>query len=362
MDSFRGPGSGTLGSLRTYGHAHADRSSWRSSPAAAGRPPGERPRRGATAGAPTVAAARLARAGRARSPRRARAAGDRRRRRGLRPRPGLRLLPPRHRRELPRGRHGALVLPPAPGRPHRDLRRAGLLPRRVTALLRDALAGRRPDLPPLPQGRQRRDHRPVRAPRRLDPRLRPHARGPISSRPRPASSTSCRSPGTARPAAGAWRRATTSADHQGVTRRVRRECMFCHNGYPEVRRRHRCALGAPGVPRRAARGHRLPALPRTRGGARPGGAARRRDVAERQALGATIVNPGRLPPLERDNVCMQCHLQPSVAFTGVRRFSTAPTTPSVRASRSPTTSCWSTPRRPTAAATSASRSTTIPTA
>ena len=25
-----------------------------------------------------------------------------------------------------------------------------------------------------------------------------------------------------------------NADHQGVTRRVRRECMFCHNGYPDV--------------------------------------------------------------------------------------------------------------------------------
>ena len=47
------------------------------------------------------------------------------------------------------------------------------------------------------------------------------------------------------------------------------------------------------------------------------------DEADRQALGTSILNPADLGPGERDSVCMQCHLQPSVAFTGVRRFSRA---------------------------------------
>jgi tetratricopeptide (TPR) repeat protein len=46
-------------------------------------------------------------------------------------------------------------------------------------------------------------------------------------------------------------------------------------------------------------------------------------AAERKALGETIVNPRRLAPAQRDSVCLQCHLQPSVAFSGVRRFSRA---------------------------------------
>ena len=34
----------------------------------------------------------------------------------------------------------------------------------------------------------------------------------------------------------------------------------------------------------------------------------------------SIVNPGRLPAERRDDVCFECHLQPSVALFGVRRF------------------------------------------
>ncbi len=113
------------------------------------------------------------------------------------------------------------------------------------------------------------------------------------------------------------------ADHQGVTRRVRRECMFCHNGYPEVP----AGADLPWAPQG------FPAdLPEGTGCQRcHGPGAEHARIAskgaatpeERRALGATIVNPGRLPPLERDSVCMQCHLQPSVAFSGVRRFSRA---------------------------------------
>ncbi len=124
---------------------------------------------------------------------------------------------------------------------------------------------------------------------------------------------------------GSWGMAPgyDNAEHQGVTRRVRRECMFCHNGYPEV------PVGAdqPWAPQW------FPAdLPEGTGCQRchgPGAEHARlalggaTTAAEGAALATTIVNPARLPPGERDSVCWQCHLQPSVAFTGVRRFSRA---------------------------------------
>ena len=112
-------------------------------------------------------------------------------------------------------------------------------------------------------------------------------------------------------------------DHQGVTRRVRRECMFCHNGYPDV---------PAGTDRPWAPQWFPTDLPEGTGCQRchgPGAAHTRlalrgaQTPEERAALASTIVNPGRLPPAERDSVCLQCHLQPSVAFTGVRRFDRA---------------------------------------
>ena len=53
-------------------------------------------------------------------------------------------------------------------------------------------------------------------------------------------------------------------DHEGVGRRVRRECMFCHNGYPDVPAGSDVYGARPDYPRRVAAGNRLPALPRPR--------------------------------------------------------------------------------------------------
>ena len=109
-------------------------------------------------------------------------------------------------------------------------------------------------------------------------------------------------------------------DHQGVTRRVRRECMFCHNGYPEVPAGFDLAWSPQSFPSDLPEGT---GCQRCHGpGAEHARIALRGPAseAERAALGSTIVNPARLPPGERDSVCLQCHLQPSVAFTGVRRF------------------------------------------
>jgi tetratricopeptide (TPR) repeat protein len=110
-------------------------------------------------------------------------------------------------------------------------------------------------------------------------------------------------------------------DHEGVTRRVRRECMFCHNGYPDVPAGSD-AWEAP---------HTYPEeLPEGTGCQRchgPGAEHVRRALSRGrskdstpEAVRAAIVNPGRLDPALRNSVCYECHMQPSVAIPGVRRF------------------------------------------
>ncbi len=115
-------------------------------------------------------------------------------------------------------------------------------------------------------------------------------------------------------------------DHEGVLRRVRRECLFCHNAYPDV------PLGAdaryapqtfpeqlpegigcqrchgPGAEHVATVAHESARVERAGG---------ELDLAR---LRASIVNPARLEPARRDDVCLGCHLQPAVALPGARRF------------------------------------------
>jgi predicted CXXCH cytochrome family protein len=106
-------------------------------------------------------------------------------------------------------------------------------------------------------------------------------------------------------------------DHEGVLRRVRRECMFCHDGYPEVAAGSD-AYGAPQVyPERLPEGL---GCQRCHG---PGGEHVRRAAGgteARETIRAAIVNPARLAGTLGDDVCNQCHLQPAVALPRVRRF------------------------------------------
>ena len=107
------------------------------------------------------------------------------------------------------------------------------------------------------------------------------------------------------------------ARHLGIQRVVRRGCMFCHNAYPDV---------AEGTDQ-YARPHRFPkSLPEGIGCQRchgPGAAhvkeAQSADITL-ESVRASIVNPSRLEAGLRDDVCDQCHLQPSVALFGVRAF------------------------------------------
>lgn len=106
-------------------------------------------------------------------------------------------------------------------------------------------------------------------------------------------------------------------DHDGVLRRVRRECLFCHNAYPELPAGGD-AYGAP---------HLFPAsLPEGLGCQRCHGPGAEHvwlasgGLAPAPLIRESIFNPGRLPAQRQDEVCMTCHLQPSVALSGLRRF------------------------------------------
>jgi predicted CXXCH cytochrome family protein len=95
-------------------------------------------------------------------------------------------------------------------------------------------------------------------------------------------------------------------DHPGFRRTVTYDCMFCHNGYPEIP----AAIDKPGA--EALFPSRLPEgidCQRCHG---PGG----RHVRLAQSVGikaerirSAIVNPSRLSTEKQMEVCMQCHLE-----------------------------------------------------
>lgn len=106
-------------------------------------------------------------------------------------------------------------------------------------------------------------------------------------------------------------------DHDGVLRRVRRECMFCHNAYPDV---------PTGSDLYGAAQEHPAELPEGIGCQRCHGPGAEHvwlamgAIAPAAEIRASVRNPGRLPAPRRDEVCMGCHLQPSVILPGMRRF------------------------------------------
>ncbi|HSR49690.1 MAG TPA: cytochrome c3 family protein [Acidobacteriota bacterium] len=104
--------------------------------------------------------------------------------------------------------------------------------------------------------------------------------------------------------------------HPGLQRLVRRECMFCHNAYPDV----------PEGSDRVEMLHVFPAqLPEGTGCQRchgPGADHARKALTGKpiEEIRASIVHLGRLMPERRDDVCFECHVQPTVLLAGIRRF------------------------------------------
>lgn len=121
-------------------------------------------------------------------------------------------------------------------------------------------------------------------------------------------------------------------DHDGVLRRARHECLFCHNAYPGDGLQmtgDRASHPSP-VTRSLLPGYwsnqTVPAtLPEGIGCQRchgPGSehVALASAGADNAQLRAAIVNPARLDAQRRNDVCYECHMQPSVAIPGLRRF------------------------------------------
>lgn len=107
-------------------------------------------------------------------------------------------------------------------------------------------------------------------------------------------------------------------DQQDFMRPIGRDCMFCHNAYPDV------PLGADAFGKLPIYPKELPqgiGCQRCHGpGQEHVRLANHTDSTLGQVRGA-IVNPAKLSPQLRDDVCYQCHLQPTVLHNSlVRRF------------------------------------------
>ena len=107
-----------------------------------------------------------------------------------------------------------------------------------------------------------------------------------------------------------WRMAPgyDRADHDGVVRRVRHECMFCHNAYAAI----------PEEKLSYWRSQKFPAqLPEGIGCQRcHGPGAKHVETRTRD----TIINPARLSTRLRNDICYECHMQPTVIIAGMRKF------------------------------------------
>lgn len=119
--------------------------------------------------------------------------------------------------------------------------------------------------------------------------------------------------------AGQWRMSPgfEHANHRGLTRKISRECLFCHNAYPEARSGSDAFWEPETFPQ---------VLPEGTGCQRchgPGAEHVRTVVAggsDIETIRSKIINPARLAGEYRDSVCFQCHMLPSAAVVGARRI------------------------------------------
>jgi hypothetical protein len=106
------------------------------------------------------------------------------------------------------------------------------------------------------------------------------------------------------------------ADHDGVTRRVRYECMFCHNAYGAAREEPLSYWRAQAFATQLPEGI---GCQRCHG---PG--AKHVELAnangDRAAIRKSIVNPARIGTKLRNDICYECHMQPTVVIAGMRKL------------------------------------------
>lgn len=105
--------------------------------------------------------------------------------------------------------------------------------------------------------------------------------------------------------------------HYGLSRQITRECMFCHNAFPqeEMDKDHYWQRDTfpvslkEGIDCQRCHGPGEPHLKQVR-----------RKDATIDDIRSSIVNPAKLSPEKRDSVCFQCHMLPSVSMVGMRQF------------------------------------------
>jgi len=106
------------------------------------------------------------------------------------------------------------------------------------------------------------------------------------------------------------------ASHYGLQRQVRRECMFCHNAFPDV----------PEGSDSHWQPHVFPKeLPLGTGCQICHGPGANHiqtilDGGSIEQVHEAIINPAKLPVEQRDSVCFQCHLLPAVSVIGSRNI------------------------------------------
>lgn len=108
-----------------------------------------------------------------------------------------------------------------------------------------------------------------------------------------------------------------AAEHESVYHAITRECMFCHNAYPDVPKGSDAHQSANVFPRTLPQGI---GCQRCHGPGAEHVRVARSDEESVERKRETIVNPARLSPQLRDDVCNQCHFQPSSALAGMRHF------------------------------------------
>lgn len=109
-----------------------------------------------------------------------------------------------------------------------------------------------------------------------------------------------------------------SKHHYGLSRQVKRECMFCHNAFPAEEMEVDKYWQRDTFPKALKSGI---GCQRCHG---PGQAHINQVYSENTNLAAiqnSVVNPAKLPASKRDSVCFQCHLLPSASMIGMRNFS-----------------------------------------
>ena len=95
-------------------------------------------------------------------------------------------------------------------------------------------------------------------------------------------------------------------DHDGFRRKIGYDCMFCHNGYPAIPAGHDQTFAEPVYVEPLPQGIDCQ---RCHGPGLKHAEAAKTAGTKLEDLRKTIVNPARLSPERREEVCIQCHLE-----------------------------------------------------